>query len=353
MLVWRIRVLVPSIRGGSGITTYTLALAAGLAAAGHDVVVLDETGECEPPHPRVTIAPLRSPLRLRGPLEPLAEWSRVRDVGRLAREFEVDGVHVTRLGLIPGAERFVITAWDPIFSPVGRFRAARQRGEGPAREAAYGVLDAVASLRSSAIVAVTQAVRESLHRFEHCEFIPPSLADDAIAPAIASRPHDVVLVAGILDMERKGLDLALTAMPLVRRQLPDARLILIGGWEDAARRGALPEFCEVRGSLSRAEVGASFAAAGCCLVPSLWEEFGYAGLEALAAGIPLACTPLPGYQGLSGGGIFAAGSRNPEELAAKLVAALGASEFEFPPECRNSVAVPRILSLYESAFGSA
>jgi hypothetical protein len=160
------------------------------------------------------------------------------------------------------------------------------------------------------------------------------------------------MVAGALDLERKGLDLALHAVSLARDTVPDASLILVGDWIDAGRRNSLPDFCEARGRLDPGEVQAAFAVAGCCLIPSLWEEFGYSGIEALATGIPVACTPLPGYEGLSGGGVFRAMTREPAHLAKEMVSALDASSFEFPAECRASVAVPRILNLYESAFGA-
>ncbi len=346
-----IRILIPSIRDGSGITTYALSLAAGLVThGGHEAVLLDETGEVQPPHPRVQVESLGSPMWIPGPLGPLGEWRRGPEVGRIARELEVDGVHATRLGLLPLRGNLAITAWDPIVSPLGRLRAARARGEGPVREATYGVLDAVAALRSNAIVAVTPAVREGLRRFGNCEFVPPFIADDQIAPAIASRPADVVLVAGTLDMPRKGLDLALEAVATARVTAPELRLILVGDWEDDERRRSLPDFCEARGRLTPEEVRDSFRSAGCCLIPSLWEEFGYSGLEALAAGVPLACAPLPGFEGLSGGGVFMAETRGGDDLARQIVAALEVPTFEFPSECRSSEAIRRITALYEIAF---
>jgi glycosyltransferase involved in cell wall biosynthesis len=344
------RVLIPSLRLDSGIATYTLALARGLAAAGHEVVLLDESGGFEDPSPRIEVVPLRSPRQLPGPIEPTAEWGRIGDVKRIARERGVDGVHVTRLGLVPRGEKLVVTIWDPIRSPLGRARAATERGEPRVSEGIYALVDGLAAVRAKGIVAVTPAIRKAWARFARTELIPPFIDDATIGPARSGRPDDVIMVAGMLDLERKGLDLALESMAIVRESNPDARLVLVGGWVDDARRAALPAWCEAHGRLSTADLREAFAAAGCCVIPSRWEEFGYAGLEALAAGIPIATAPLPGYEGLSGRGVFTAPTRTAGELAAQVTAALAAQDFEFPSECRASNAIPKIIDLQRTAF---
>jgi glycosyltransferase involved in cell wall biosynthesis len=328
-------------------------LATGLASAGHDVVLLDETAGFETSDPGITVVGLRPPKNLPYPFQPMAELGRRSEVRRLAREFTVDGIHATRMGCVPRGERSVITVWDPITSPIGRFLAASERGEPRAMEAMHAAVDTAAARRSGAIVAVTREAREGFGRFGPCEFIPPFLEDSLVAPSWPHRSHDIVMVAGFLDLQRKGLDLALQAVSLLRDTVSDARLILIGDWIDGGRRGALPDFCEARGRLDREDLRATFADAGCCLISSLWEEFGYSGLEALAAGIPVASTPLPGYEGLSGGGVYMARTRDPSDLAREIAAALDATGFEFPDECRASVAIPRIVGLYESTFGPA
>jgi hypothetical protein len=51
---------------------------------------------------------------------------------------------------------------------------------------------------------------------------------------------------------------------------------------------------------------------------------------------------------MTGGGVFRAGSRRPEDLAAQVLLALDTPSFEFPTECLASHAVPRIVEVYES-----
>lgn len=318
------------------------------------MILLDEDAGATPAPEGVTAVPLAPPRRLYGPLEPLAELGRSRTVAALAREHEVDGIHATRPGLLlaPGPKA-VITLWDPIPDPLDRARAGVNRGEGRVKEGLWALSDRLAARRAKAVVAVTPEVQAAYSaRGSHCELIPPFLADTAVAPAQPDRPDDVVMAAGALDLPRKGLDLALAAFELVRAELPDARLILIGPWVEAARRDALPPFCEPRGRLPREQVTAAFAAAGCALVPSQWEEFGYVGLEALASGVPVACTPGVPYSGLSGGGVFRAAEPTAAALAAEIVAALRVRDFEYPAECRAANAIPRLERLYTAAFGT-
>jgi glycosyltransferase involved in cell wall biosynthesis len=344
------RVLIPSLRSTSGIDTHAKSLAAELAGAGHEAVVVDEGGSYEPPHPKISCVALQEPRHLPGGLAPLAEWGRQRDVRRLAAEHEVDGIHAARPGLIPRGVPATMTVWDPVPGPVARYRVARERGEDPKTEAAFAITDALALRRVRAVVAPTRAVHRGYAKYGRCELIPPFLPDAKIRAPSARRGSEVVMVAGQLDHERKGLDLALAAMKQVRERREDARLVLVGNWIDPSRPSSLPEFCEARGRLTPDELHATFAQAGCCLIPSLWEEFGLSGLEALAAGAPVACTPLPGYEGLAGGGVFRARTREPADLANQIEAALGASSFEFPAECRSSAGVPRLLALYEEIF---
>jgi glycosyltransferase involved in cell wall biosynthesis len=344
------RVLIPSVRSTSGIDTHAKSLAVEIAGAGHEAVVVDERGDYQPPHPSIARAELPEPRRLPGGLGPFAEWGRQREVRRLAAEHEVDGIHAARPGLIPRGVPATMTVWDPVPGPLARSRIAPGRGEDPMTEAAYAITDRLAVRRVGAIVAPTEAVQRGYESLVRSELIPPFLPDERVREPAAERGSEVVMVAGQLDHERKGLDLALAAMAELRERRDDARLVLVGNWMDPSRPDSLPEFCEARGRLTPDELHATFSAAGCCLIPSLWEEFGLSGLEALAAGAPVACAPLPGYEGLAGGGVFRAESRDPIDLAAQIEAALEVRSFEFPAECRASIAVPRLLALYEEIF---
>jgi glycosyltransferase involved in cell wall biosynthesis len=80
------------------------------------------------------------------------------------------------------------------------------------------------------------------------------------------------------------------AMELVRSELP-LRLVLTGGALDAL--GSLPDWVDVRGLVSPAEVVDLYRRAACLAFPSLYEGFGLPPLEAMAAGCPVAASDIP------------------------------------------------------------
>jgi glycosyltransferase involved in cell wall biosynthesis len=99
--------------------------------------------------------------------------------------------------------------------------------------------------------------------------------------------------AGQLD-ERKGIDVLLAAFGRIHRQVPQARLVLVGrgplqemiesevrrqNWGDAV---LLPGFVD--------DVVAVMQAIDILLLPSLWEGFGIVLIEAMAAGKPAIST---------------------------------------------------------------
>ena len=261
------RVLVASVRGSSGIATYTLALVDGLAALGHEVVVLDETGNVKE-DARRTVVPFSPRSKGLSRVAPFTGWASRSTVEQIARTHDVDIVHVTQLDLAPRHERVVMTAWDPLIGPFERARAARGRGEHPVREAGYAVVDAVAARRAVAIIAVTKTVASAASAYKRpTTWIPAFLPDHLVIPSPRSPSHDVVMVANVVDDQRKGLELAIDAVADVRRDLPDVRLVLVGNWSGRIRPDALPSFCEVAGYLPRAQVATTLAG-GRCLHPS-------------------------------------------------------------------------------------
>jgi glycosyltransferase involved in cell wall biosynthesis len=342
------RVLLASLRQTGGISTYTLSVARGLVEAGHDAVLLDETLEFEGADGRLQVEPLPATWRLPHRLLPLEGLKLRARVHRLAREREADVVHVTNSWLAPRHERLILTAWDPIPGPVARMRAARSRGLQPGEEGVFALADAIAARRAAAVVSVTAPVHEAMRRRgRRSELIPCFIEDSAVDEARAGegRPNDVLIVGMGIDAPRKGLDLAIEATGITRAEVPDARLLIAGDFMDPGARDRLPDFCEPLGPLPAAELRERFRSAGCLLIASRWEEFGYAGLEALAAGTPVACAPLPAFEGISGGGVFMA-ERSAPELARAIRRALACTAFDFPDECRASVAVPRLVDLY-------
>jgi glycosyltransferase involved in cell wall biosynthesis len=209
------------------------------------------------------------------------------------------------------------------------------------------MIDRAACRRADAVIAVTGEVERSLvGRAAQVVLIPPFLPDEWIEPGPPSRSMDCLMIANGMDSPRKGVDLAVEAVRHARARVRGIRLVLVGAWHDPARMQRLPDFCDARGRLPRRDVRELLRGAGCCIVPSRWEEFGYVGLEALAAGTPVVCGPLPGLTGRGTTGVLVAPVREAAVFAERLLAALALDGFEYPLEARASWAVPRILEVY-------
>lgn len=102
-----------------------------------------------------------------------------------------------------------------------------------------------------------------------------------------------LIVGRMASMERlKGHDPVLDAWPEVRKSIPDARLLIVGGGNDQARlrrRIAHEQIAGVKflGSLSDQQRDQLYASCRLFFFPSKQEGFGLAGVEAAAAGVPV------------------------------------------------------------------
>ncbi len=76
------------------------------------------------------------------------------------------------------------------------------------------------------------------------------------------------------------------ALPLIRNDFPDFRLVLTGGDPDPTWRTI--RGVEVLGHVSREELCRLYRRAACLVYPSLYEGFGLPPLEAMASGCPTA-----------------------------------------------------------------
>lgn len=345
------RVLVAATQGGAnGIETCTRTLAASLSRRGHTALL---AGRTQPGESGLSLA---SPnLRLRRLVGPFESQRVHRALCRVAASSQLDVIHATYPEFATRRWPTVVTAWHPATSVFGRLRMMRRRGERGVRSMAlFTGDDLLAYRRARAVVAVTQEVQRALGRVGvTAHWIPPFIEDDEIAETTAERELTCVMVARYLDDPRKGLATAIEAVEGARRLRPGLRLVLAGGWRDPRAADQLPGFCVQAGILDAAGVRAALRGAGCCLVPSHWEEFGYAGIEALAAGAPLVVSPLPAFDGMVVEGLFSTDPADPAAWASAILQALSVEQVEFPGVFRASVGIPRLLDIYERVAGPA
>jgi UDP-glucose:(heptosyl)LPS alpha-1,3-glucosyltransferase len=109
---------------------------------------------------------------------------------------------------------------------------------------------------------------------------------------------DTVLLFLGSGYKRKGLDLLLEAMPAVMRQHPRARLLVVGYdrqtavFERLARDLGVARRTAFLGG--RRDVEACYAASDLYILPTRYDPFANATLEAMATGLPVITTPANG-----------------------------------------------------------
>lgn len=164
--------------------------------------------------------------------------------------------------------------------------------------------------RANAIIAVSRSTRDDLiahygiqpdkvsvvHEAAASHFRPASAEHIARVRAAYGLPERFLLHVGTLE-PRKNLNRLLDAFCLLRRDAPDARLVLVGakGWlyEGFFRRLealGLKDSAQLLGYVPDADLPAVYSAARVCVLPSVYEGFGLPMLEAMACGTPVACS---------------------------------------------------------------
>jgi glycosyltransferase involved in cell wall biosynthesis len=170
------------------------------------------------------------------------------------------------------------------------------------------------------VYATSAASRDDIARAGHIDpagidILPLPVDSARFAPEpdgrwLARLDAPIVAFVGRGDDPRKNLELALEALPLLRRRIPGARLRIIGPGSPSPGEGveSLGEVASVAEPLREATL---------LLLPSRQEGFGIVAAEALASGVPVVSTPSGGPEELlrtSGGGRVTTGF-DPAEFA--------------------------------------
>ncbi len=205
----------------------------------------------------------------------------------------------------------------------------------PARRLGTAVLLEAAARRADRVITVSQA---SGHEITEKLGIAPDRIDvipnGVRLPDAAERPstgelrarfglgdRPVVLAVGS-DLPHKNLDRLLDAMALV----PEARrpvLVLAGPGTDGPRlleKSMAPGVSGdvyLAGFVAAADLDGLYALAELVVLPSLYEGFGLPALEAMARGVPVACSDIPQLREVTGdAALHFAPERTPDMAAA-------------------------------------
>jgi glycosyltransferase involved in cell wall biosynthesis len=183
-----------------------------------------------------------------------------------------------------------------------------------------------AAHRSDFVLADSDATRHDVLRFyrlpkQRVRTVP--LGVDPCFFELERRPEPMLLTVSTLH-PHKNLDALLRAFAGFRKRHPEFRLVIAGlrGFaaeqlESIRREAGLGSGVEFTGWVPREELYSLYARAWAFVYPSTFEGFGLPVLEALAAGVPCACSSIEPLHGIAGGAAleFAPGDLNAIEAA--------------------------------------
>lgn len=299
-----------------GVHVVTEALALGLRARGHDVVVF-----CRPE------STLQARLAGRVPLEPVA---RGMDLSPLAVARAVAALRRRRPDVVLTLMEKDVRLTGPAARALGIPVVVRRANDRPFKRkphfrVLYGWLPALHVANSEAtkrtMLGSAPWLRPARVRVIHNGVDAAAL--EALPAADLGLPPGALAMGfvGRFDARKGILDLA-RAWPAVADALPDAHLVMVGkGPEEARARALLADAPRVRWLGYRVDAAAVMKSLDVLAVPSHWEGFGLVAAESLAVGTPVVAadaSSLPEIVRDGAEGLLVP-PRDPEALAAALV----------------------------------
>lgn len=127
------------------------------------------------------------------------------------------------------------------------------------------------------------------------------------ATPLALPPAPTALFVGRLE-PRKGVRVLLQALPALIDRVPDVRVLIVGAGDERAEIDRLPassrSHVHVIGALRDADLVRCYASAHVFVAPAMGREsFGIVLLEAMAAGLPVVASDIPGYRAVVRNGL--------------------------------------------------
>jgi phosphatidylinositol alpha-mannosyltransferase len=289
-----------------GVTAHVRALAGQLRRRGHQVDIIAPTSQPLPDSEGVV--PLGVPVyalpmsgaTARVSISP-AVWGAVADVLR-TRHYDV--IHVHEPTAPPLSLAVIRHARAPV---VGTFHQYRERH--PYNEVAHPITRHFVAKLQARIAVSEAAERTATPYFPGTYHLIPNGVDVDFyrcatpLPQVLEHAPFNILYVGRLE-SRKGLRYLLEAFREVRKVLPQARLWVVGAYTKAEK---LPFVRWVRhhrvhgvrfiGQVSDTEKAQWYASATVFCAPSTgYESFGMVLTEAMAAGVAVVASDIPGYR---------------------------------------------------------
>lgn len=303
-----------------GVQVHIRELAGRLLNQGHDVQVL---APARRPVPESWVRVVGRPVNLRynassAPIDP-RPWSYavIRDA---LRAFRPDVLHAHE------PETLSTSMWATLASRAPVVATFHSGAEGSRLFAAAAPLIRAVTRRISVRIAVSHAAERFVAPRIGGSFriVPNGVDVDRFANA---QPADLgagrkLLFVGRLD-ERKGFRIAVRAFAILASERPDLRMIVVGDGPERSAIDALPvdvrDRISMLGTVANTDLPPYHAACDLFLGTSVGgESFGIVLVEAMAAGLPVVASDIPGYDEVVRDGVdgLLVPSRDPVALAA-------------------------------------
>ena len=280
--------------------------------------------------PRVIPAGRSLPLPSNGSLANVAFSPSVfRYARRAFREHRPDVVHVHE-PMIPLASWAALKAARDMGIPlVGTFHA--NYPEGCAHYKIFQPLLASYMRSFAAKIAVSRTAAATVAQYFPGEYriIPNGIDVGRFSPTGSPRKPGRILFVGRPDA-RKGLPVLIAALERVLEDVPDARLLVVGSRREYVKLPKrLLSSVEVLGPVDEGGLVECMRSSSALCAPSTGgESFGMVLVEAMAAGLPVVASDIPGYESVvtSGKNGLLVPPGDPAALAATLTGLLLDSE---------------------------
>lgn len=217
--------------------------------------------------------------------------------------------------------------------------------------------------RSARVIAVSEATRDDLLRFYpflsagRIDVVPHGVDERFFDLRARRAPADFLLCPSTTHPHKNHAAL-LRVFAGLRREYPSLRLVLTGvrGFaqyevDSAVRELGLRDSVDARGWAPREDIYELFRTARALVYPSRFEGFGMPVAEALAAGVPVACSGIEPLRSIAGGAAHLFPPEDEAAMAAAIRAALSAEPPPAPVHLTWRAAAERTLAALASAAG--
>jgi phosphatidylinositol alpha-mannosyltransferase len=306
-----------------GVQAHIRGLAGYLREAGHEVRIVTPATTADDPAVEVVAAPVRVPYR--GTVAPIAPWpGQRRRIRSVIESFAPDVVHAHE-PLVPSTSRMAARV-SPV-PVVGTFHAFAERSLllRLGRPAVAG-----AWKRLAARIAVSEAAADFVSGplQPRPRIIPNGVDVEAFGRALPAQELPEgrrVVWVNRLDPQ-KGFPIAVAAFERMAESAGDLWFVVAGDGRDRTAVRSLPPDVGARvmllGDIPHERVPSILAGAAALVSPAIGQEsFGVVLVEAMAAGVPVVASDIPGYRDVVRDGVD--GLLVPPRDAEALAAAVG------------------------------